>query len=660
MTGTAPHNPVPEVLDTTRFCSSFPEVFGSEVWRDNVLHIIDKTFEGETQLLIVEGLPREKRTEKEAITDGREGIGKTVLLAQFARRNAARALSIFIRPTSWFAYDPGIVLRDLCNQMHWILTREELPSSARLDDAFLANLVYELQRHCKRQQSNIVFVVDGITDIPKDRLQVRDVILSKLPFGLPQFRFLFSGYSEDVVALRMPKIIQKTYTLSPFSLEETVSYFGDKLSRDTVTEVFKVSHGVPGYLAGIRRLLDSGTSSADLLDKLPNSMPDLFALEWQGVLAANADQLRIVALLAHDRNKHTLVDLAMIFQATAEDIRKSLESFSFLSVPARATDEVEFVSDTYRRYAAQRLSHFKEQVSELVISSLLRAPDSDQALSLLPIYLQDAGQDEALLSYLSSEHLGRMLEKSQLPSPVQQRARLGVETALRLRRDEDLTRLGIDSSVIAELDVFQASRSEIEARFALGDLRSCISLAQTAVVKDDRLRLLALIARKVREKGSSPESELLDQIEQLAKEVDFSSFTPERAVELAADLIHARPELAIIVLERTAEKSAETKQASLDWALARISIHAILSGEREIRSAAETFKTRIKDPDVARFSAAAALLFGTYTASDVIAEVDKIKNPERKLALLRQWALSAANEPNAAQIVEYAINLAGC
>jgi hypothetical protein len=48
--------PVPEVVDTTNFCSTFPEVFGAEVWRDNVLHLIDKTFEGDTQLLIVEGL----------------------------------------------------------------------------------------------------------------------------------------------------------------------------------------------------------------------------------------------------------------------------------------------------------------------------------------------------------------------------------------------------------------------------------------------------------------------------------------------------------------------------------------------------------------------------------------------------------------------------
>ena len=79
--------PVSQIIDTTTFCSTFPEVFGAEVWRDNVLHLIDKTFEGETQLLIVEGLPTGKRSGRDTIAEGREGIGKTVLLAQFARRN---------------------------------------------------------------------------------------------------------------------------------------------------------------------------------------------------------------------------------------------------------------------------------------------------------------------------------------------------------------------------------------------------------------------------------------------------------------------------------------------------------------------------------------------------------------------------------------------
>jgi hypothetical protein len=343
------------VVDATKLCGSFPQVFGTEIVRDNVLHTIGTFFLGETQLLIVEG------------PDKHQGIGKTVLLAQFARAHPDRSLSIFIRPTSWFAYDPSIVLRDLCNQMHWILFREELPLDSNLDDAYLGSLIFELQRHARRNQKTIVFIVDGITEIPKDRLQVRDVILSKLPFGLPQFRFLFSGSADDVLKLKTPKLIHKSYTLSPFSLEETVSYFGSSMTRDMIIEVFKVSHGVPGYLSRIRKLLDTGVSAEDLLERLPNTDPELFAIEWKAVEGASEADLVILALLAHDRNKHTAVELANIFRVDAAEIRRSLEPFTFLDLPAQPEKEVEFVSDTYRRYAAQRLERYKERVTDLVI-----------------------------------------------------------------------------------------------------------------------------------------------------------------------------------------------------------------------------------------------------------------------------------------------------
>lgn len=151
----------------------------------------------------------------------------------------------------------------------------------------------------------------------------------------------------------------------------------------------------------------------------------------------------------------------------------------------------------------------------------------------------------------------------------------------------------------------------------------------------------------------------MDQIEQLSKEVDFVSLGPDRAVEFAADLMYARPELAMIVLEKAAGRKtrAGTTQESLDWALAALSIQAMLSEERDLKSAAEAFKTKINDPDVVSFSTAASALFGQYTTADVIAEVERIRNPQRKLALLRQWALHVEDEPNTAEIIEYAITL---
>jgi hypothetical protein len=634
------------IVDTTTFCSGFPEGVGSEIWRDNVLHTFERIFEGETQLLLVEG------------PEGIEGIGKTILLAQFARREKDRCISIFVRAASWFAHDPALVIRDLCSQMHWILFKKELDSSTEIDDAYLAKLVYNLQRYSKQGQSNILVVVDGITGIPKDRMQVRDAILSKLPFGLPQFRFLFSGDSKELAKLPLPKLVQKTYTLSPFSFEETLRYFNGALPTETVSEVFKMCHGVPGYLAGIRRLLDSGTSAAALLENLPSSMPELFRMEWQPVAGANAQQVEIIAVLAHDRNKHTVAQLAKVFHTTPDLLQISLAPFTFIASPETKDSEIEFVSESYRQYAAKELASSKDRVNELIIDSLFGEPESERALMLLPFYLRDSGRDEALLSYLSPEHLAQMLDKSELLTPVKERARLGVETAARLRRDEELERLGLQSSVISDIDSFSVSKSETEARLRLDDVATCITLAQGAVLKEQRLRLFALIARDIREKNRALDQELLEQIDQLGREVDVSSMNPDRALELASDLLYARPELAIDILEKAAAgKRSPRGQRTIDWALASLSIQAFLSGQGDIKSAANAVSTRIKDPEVLRVSSAASVLFGGYAPSDVIAEVEKISNPEHKLALIRRWALRVHEPESVAMILDYALTL---
>ena len=50
------------ILDTTRICSSFPETYGIQIKRENILHSLETTLDSETYILTVEGC---------------EGMGKT-------------------------------------------------------------------------------------------------------------------------------------------------------------------------------------------------------------------------------------------------------------------------------------------------------------------------------------------------------------------------------------------------------------------------------------------------------------------------------------------------------------------------------------------------------------------------------------------------------
>ena len=165
-----------EVMDLTTVCQSFPRLVHPQIERDNILDTIDMMFAGEAQVIVVEGP---------------EGIGKTTLLAQFARRHPKNAISLFIKPTSHWAYDPGILKRDLCNQIHWILHQEELrPSEIITDDMFN----YYIGALLFKARWGIYFVVDGLHEIPQENEQVCEIILDMLPWGMPGCRFLFAGF----------------------------------------------------------------------------------------------------------------------------------------------------------------------------------------------------------------------------------------------------------------------------------------------------------------------------------------------------------------------------------------------------------------------------------------------------------------------------------
>ena len=78
----------------------------------------------------------------------------------------------------------------------------------------------------------------------------------------------------------------------------------------------------------------------------------------------------------------------------------------------------------------------------------------------------------------------------------------------------------MQKSVIAELEGAEVWRSKIQALMALNDYAGAMDLAQSMLLKEDRLHLLAVIAKSRREHGQSAETELLQQIRTLYNQID--------------------------------------------------------------------------------------------------------------------------------------------
>jgi len=91
---------------------------------------------------------------------------------------------------------------------------------------------------------------------------------------------------------------------------------------------------------------------------------------------------------------------------------------------------------------------------------------------------------------------------------------------------------------------------EIEARIAISDFTGSILLAESAVLKVDRLRLLALIAKRQKQLNNSVDEELTDLIKDLYAEIDLFN-VGEKIYDIVGDLLYAMPNLAIEIIEKS-------------------------------------------------------------------------------------------------------------
>ena len=637
---------IPDVMDLTRICNSFPDVCaaneyvsGKIIERENIINTIDTIFSGETQVIGIEG---------------EEGIGKTFLLAQLANTHPFHTISVFIKPNNHWGYDPAVIRYDLCNQLNWLFTGQQIDEPQLADESLLQQLILKLHKRARTKSEFYYFLVDGLDELPEEGRQTKQIILDMLPLGFTRFRFIISGDPEKVLINKKGLTI-KSYPLAGFIYDETRRYFeGFNINSQCLQEIHRTFKGIPGRLATIRRIFESqpDLDCDAFVQDMPVKLNGLFEIEWTNIDEKNQKQLLLIGIIAFDRKSHSVTSLGDIIGLPVHEILKLLQGMKFINAESQ---EIVFVSEAFRRFVTEKLSYLKSTIHDLLIDHLYRDPESEEALAYLPGYLEQAGRLDDLIDYLSPEHFEEMLHRTQSLSVVEQKADLGLNTAMELKRDGELMRFSIQKATIRELGGAQIWRSEIEARMALKQYSEALALAQTTILKEDKLHLLAVVARRIREQESGIEPELIEQIKQIYKEIDHQSLG-SRSVQIAADLIYVLPELAVELVEK-ANSVASDEINDLAFATLSIANH---NSVNELENREETMRnldSRIKNPHVRQFSIGVGLLAGKYSATQVIAEVQKFKNISEQLFMLRQWAKSNSRLEDAYKVVEYALKV---
>lgn len=633
-------------IDILGICQSYFEISASFsedniINRDNILDAIESILENETKLIVVEA---------------EEGMGKTALLTQFAQRHRNQSICLFIRPTSRWGYDPEVLRYDLCNQLSYILNEKELNDPNEATDMFLRNSYLRLSKQSRLSGDKIYFIIDGLEDIPKDNANIGEVILSMFYFGFPNFKFIFSGDTSMLPDSITKYVKCKSFPLTGFTLNETENFFNDlNIEKKALEEIYLNCKRIPGRLSTVKRILISGTSIEELLSSKSEHWDDLFEIEWKSIYD-NDLQKKVLAVVALDNRKHTIKEISEILKEDLVVVQNLLLNLSFIRIDPSKDLEVKFVTESFRKFTAKKLISYNKLVNELIVDYLLKEPESNDSLTYLPIYLEQSGKYETLLDYLSPSHFIEMLKRSQSLNVLYQKADIGISTSKKMNRDGDLVRFSIQKSIIKELENAQIWRSEVEARMDLKEYESAISLAESTMIKEDRLHLLSIISRKMREQGLIVSTEIIEQIKEIYNEI-ASIIDREKSIEIASDLIYSCPDIAIDMVEKT--NRGESGENELDWAFAKLTIATLAKGNSiEYSETLQSINSKIKDPGLRNLNNSVNLLVGNYTSRQIISEVEKLDNTTNKLFFLRQWLIVNYENDNSADILQYALKLA--
>jgi hypothetical protein len=626
-----------DIVSSTTFSFSHPGVPVNEVRHDNYLKTIAKTLTASNKIHVV-------------AVEGVEGIGKTTLLGQFSRWKSDSCISVFIEQDDRTTYDTDAMRLNITRQAHWILNNEPFPQSNISQEGFQEYLD-RLHAVTRRRHAFTYFVLDGIDELMVHNAGAARRVVDLLPQpALGTSKYVVSGDAEELRSLFPTGVATKSFPLAEFDLDETITLFSSIMTDlSALKDLHGLCSGNPAYLSSARRMIVRGAKPTDLV-KAISRVTSPFEVEWS-VQARGDEQIeRILAILAFQDRRSKLVDLTSSVGISRDELREKLLSFSVIAV--NSEDLVRFRADWFRKQAQKELHQFRRSVHKSIAQKLLSQSDAVDRVLDVSLHYAEAEDHEHVLTFLSSDHLVELIQKAQSINRVQNAVQLGLNAARHLERPGDQLRFGLDSAVLNEFFRFGYALSEVSALAALKEYEAALGIARSAVMKEDRLHLLAIIARSKAQNGDRPEPELLEHLTALAAEIDPKPLG-RRLSDICVELSAVLPDIALDLADRSQPNAADR-----DRLFARLSATAFTVGESQSSTLFERMKARGHKGHIDLMQNALSAIAGKRSADDVLASARRLDKARDQLFVLRAWLRSGNHIDDSGQIIDYALNAA--
>ncbi len=632
-----------EIIDTAFYSDGFPnENWEQLIQRTNYMSQIDDALSDNIRIIFIEG---------------EEDSGKTTLVAQFVKKNINSTVSVFFNQLNNLDYKVDYFCTNVVLQISHLLkeTVEDDDISLISTEQYRQKL-FQYRKTLRRGRNHLNIVIDGLEQkVMQDPQFIRE-LFTILHFGEDSFRFIISGsYKEFASAFNQIQNQEtKSITLSGFSDTEVIKYLAipDPV-QSQMLDLYKVTKGYPGRLKTLKRLIAKDGYSLDKISK-STTYNTWLQLDCNSIDLENPKYNVVTSLLTLTEHSFSIDDISKICLIDKELVEEIVNSSPIFENNQRIVD---IASPAHKRFLSGILRTNKQKVDDLLIE-FYSTNESLNALLDLPRLYSNKREWDKVIELLNEQYLNNVLEQTGSLKFVNDSLALGVKASENLNKHSDLLRYSIQGSLVNELDNYLFWESEVEARISIQDFVGAISLAESAIILVDRLKLLALIARRQKEFNDKVDEVLINLIQDLYNSIDLST-AGDKIYDIVAHLIYALPNLAIDMIEKSSGGVSDSNIN--DWVIAKLSIAAIDSDIKDGVRAENTKRTQaiqnLNNPSVKKINRAISFLVGNYTSEKVLEEAGKISDSVEKLRLLRLWLRNNKNHTTHVEnVIDAALN----
>jgi len=630
-----------ELLDLNNVSGTYSKDYREKVFLDrgNIYDLIIDQFE-ETNIVLV---------------CGEEETGKTSVMKDFCEKNPDNSISLFLNFSSILNYDLDTLNKDICNQINYFISSREL-TSEELYQKNLSSLLFDLTREIKKKNKakKVYFVIDGLEyGFENDSSVSEEILTSLYQLNNKNFNFLISDNSKLDIAnlLKDKKLEFREVRLPGFTFEELKTIFnGYNIHSDDIEDIRKISKGKPGIINQFLRSLDQNKSIEDLTNDL-TKVPDFFSLDWKKI---ESDDLikQILSVIIFDRRKHDANSISTLLKCEFSTIQNKINEYNNLFVVKE--NIIEIYSRYFFKFLSEKLINNKKEILNIIIDSILESNDTEEKIKLLPEYYAESNNNIELLNILDSEEQFSLVQKTQSMALISKLTNLGIVAAEKIGDHPKQLRFSLQNSLILENYNSRLSKSEIEALVSLEQFEKVKLLASRSNLLEDRLHILALIAKHKSEMGFIVEEEIQDEIKRIYNELDITNLK-EKAIEIATCLIYTNIDLAIDLIEKSV--GVRKNENALDLAIAKVSITAFRDESTQNENIFEKIKDTVKDQDIKSFFNEFSVFMKNQTAEEVLSEIDIFESVSDRITMLSNWCMNSKKRNNASLVVKKAFEL---